>query len=121
MAIVRIFRSPAAALRELAATLPFELLADPRREAYRRYGVGASWRALFTRAAGSRIREAPATGLRSHWLDALRDGIGGSPADFLIGPDGRLVNVRYGDHFADSITPKAALEWIDAAYPPASG
>jgi len=31
------------------------------------------------------------------------------------------VNVRYGDHFADSITPKAALEWIDAAYPPASG
>ena len=117
--IVRIFHSPAVALQELSRALPYELLADPRRQTYRRYGIGASWRSLFTRAAGARIREARATGLRSHWLDALRDGIGGSPADFLIGPDGRLVRVHYGAHFADSLAPKAALEWIDAAYPPA--
>ena len=115
---MRIFRSPVAALRELvdgSVPLPFPLLADPERRVYRLFGVGASWLALLSSAARARAREARASGLRPRWRDALRDGIGGSPADFLVGPDGRLLRARYGGHFADSIGPRAALEWIDSA------
>jgi peroxiredoxin len=118
VAIARIFRSPIDALRDHASgphALPFDVLGDPQKRVYRLFGVGASWLSLFTLAAGQRIREARGSGLRSHWRDALRDGIGGSPADFLIGADGRLLRVHYGEHFADSITPATALEWIDAA------
>jgi len=95
------------------------VLADPKKQVYRLFGVGGSLLALFHRAALPRIRAARGSGLKSSWRDALRDGVGGSPADFLIGPDGRLLRARYGRHFADSITPATALEWIDAAYPAA--
>jgi hypothetical protein len=119
---VRIFRSPVEALRSYASgpgAVPFPVLGDPGREVYRRFGVGASLRSLLsllTRAARERARLARAAGLRPRFRDALRDGIGGNPADFLIGPDGRLLRVSYGEHLADSIGVARALEWIDAAH-----
>ena len=77
-------------------------------------GLGSLW-SLATGLALRRTHEARRAGLRPKWRDALRDGIGGNPADFLIGPDGTIVRARYGRHFADGLAPEAALEWIDAA------
>jgi peroxiredoxin len=121
---VRVFHSPVDALRGYASgpgAVPFPVLGDPGREVYRRYGVGGSLRSLFSLFRGGvreRFRLARASGLHSRFRDALRDGIGGNPADFLIGPDGRLLQVRYGEHLADSVPVAAALAWIDAAERP---
>jgi peroxiredoxin len=121
VALIRVFRSPVAALHALGAgdhRVPFDVLADPGRVAYRLYGVGGRFASLWSMVTGralGRIREARRAGLRGDWRDALRDGISGNPADFLIGPDGRIARARYGAHFADSLLPKEALEWIDAA------
>jgi hypothetical protein len=97
--------------------LPFDVVADPQRVAYKLYGVGGRLSSLWSMVSGSalpRIREARRAGLKPDLRDALRDGISGNPADFLIGPDGRIVRAHYGRHFADSLLPKTALEWIDA-------
>ncbi|MBM4014296.1 MAG: redoxin domain-containing protein [Planctomycetes bacterium] len=117
VALVRLFHSPPEALQELVRgerAVPFTIVADPERVAYRAFGVGGSLFALLRPGALARIREARTHGLTPRWRDALRDGIGGCPADFLIGADGRLRAVRYGRHFADSLAPAAALGWIDA-------
>ncbi|MSR47785.1 MAG: hypothetical protein EXS13_12110 [Planctomycetes bacterium] len=116
--LVRVFHSPATALVSFAHgphALPFTVLADPAKSAYRSWGVSSSWRALFSRAALGRIAEARSAGLSANWRDAWRDGIGGAPADFLIAANGNIAALHYGLHFADSITPAEALRWIDAA------
>lgn len=119
--MIRLFRSPIEALSDHATgahAVPFDVVADPARVAYRAYGVGSSLFslvALFSLAARERIHQAQQSGLKPRWRDALRDGIGGSPADFLIGGDGRVIHAHYGAHFADSITPNQALAWIDGA------
>jgi peroxiredoxin len=116
-----VFRSPIVALHELATgdhRVPFDVVADPGRVAYRLYGVGGRLASLWSMVSGralGRVREARRAGLKPDWRDALRDGISGNPADFLIGPDGRIVRARYGRHFADSLLPKEALEWLGTA------
>lgn len=117
--LVHLFHSPAAALADFGVgerKVPFPVVADPERVAYRLYGVGTGLSTLWSLLTGSplrRIQEARRTGLRPKWSDALRDGIGGNPADFLIGGDGRVARARYGRHFADSLQPAEALVWID--------
>jgi hypothetical protein len=116
--LVQVFKSPVAALAPLGAgsgRVPFDVVADPERLAYRLYGIPGSllslW-SLFTRRGLARALEARRAGLRPRRRDALRDGVGGSPADFLIGPDGGILRAHYGAHFVDSLPPDAALAWI---------
>ena len=119
--LVQVFKSPVAALAPLGrgdARLPFDVVADPERVVYRLYGIPGSLlslRSLFTRRGLARALEARRAGLRPRWIDALRDGVGGSPADFLIGPDGGILRAHYGAHFVDSVLPATALEWIREA------
>lgn len=117
--MVHVFRSPVAALAAFGVgphKVPFPVVADEKRVAYRLFrvptGISSLW-SLLTGHALRRILEARRAGLKPRWRDALRDGIGGNPADFLIGPDGTIVRARYGRHFADSLLPAEALEWID--------
>jgi hypothetical protein len=116
---VRVFHSPAEALRDFAfgeRPLPFPVLADPRRAVYRRFGVSGSLLvlvSLLSRTTRARVQAARGSGLRPRWRDVFRDGIGGYPADFLIDPEGRVARVRYGRHLADSIPVAGALAWID--------
>ena len=119
--LVRVFKSPVAALAPLGsgeARVPFDVVADPGRVAYRLYGISGSllslW-SLFARRGLARVVEARRAGLRPRRRDALRDGIGGSPADFLIGPDGGILRAHYGAHFTDAVLPAAALGWITEA------
>ncbi len=118
---MHVFKSPVAALAPLGsgeARVPFDVVADPERVAYRLYAIPGSllslW-SLLTRRGVARSLEARRAGLRPRLRDALRDGIGGSPADFLIGPDGGILRAHYGAHFADSVLPAAALGWITEA------
>ena len=95
---VAVFHSEAATMRPFQGDLPFDVVADPTRALYRRFGVEAGWRSILDpRAWGAMLR-----GMFGRW--SMRRGEGGHlglPADFLIAPDGAIVAARYGRHAAD--------------------
>jgi peroxiredoxin len=86
--------------------LPFAAIADPGRELYALFGVGASLQALLhPRALGAALRAAPDT-VRSKRAGrdpspAKGESPLGLPADFLIDPDGRVLAAKYGRHAND--------------------
>jgi len=82
---------------------PFHLVPDPKFRVYRSYGVETSWlRFLLTMALPSFYVD---------WIRSMRYGFWGGvdwqmgkmPADFLIGPDGRIVRAHYGRNFGDHL------------------
>jgi peroxiredoxin len=94
-----VFHSTVAVLLPYQDELPFDVVADPAKELYTEFGVEKTPRAVLD----------PRT-----WPAMLRGGIGrkptgpgkgqspfGLPADFLIGPDGRIRAVRYARHADD--------------------
>jgi hypothetical protein len=101
---VVVFHSSAAELRRYAPQVPFPLIGDPQRRLYRDFGVESSPRALLNPRAWGAV----ARGLLRAVLGGLRNaplrpsgGRLGLPADFLIGPDGRLLAIKYGEHAYD--------------------
>ncbi|MBX7434002.1 AhpC/TSA family protein [Mycobacterium sp. Y57] len=98
---VAVFHSAADALRKHQSDLPFGVVADPERVLYREFGVGSSPasiahpRAWLAAVRGTRQQRSPTAGMgrgEDHF---------GLPADFLIGPDGALLAVKYGKHADD--------------------
>jgi peroxiredoxin len=97
---VVVFHSTAEELRQYVGELPFAVVGDPTKALYDEFGVGTSPRSvLHPRALAS----------------ALRNGMGnvnmhptgghlGLPADFLIGPDGRVLACKRGTHANDQWT-----------------
>jgi peroxiredoxin len=86
--------------------LPFAAIADPGRELYTLFGVGSSLKAvLHPRALGAGLRATPDTvrGKRvgRNPSPAKGESALGLPADFLIGPDGRVLAAKYGRHAND--------------------
>ncbi|HEX9793337.1 MAG TPA: AhpC/TSA family protein [Planctomycetota bacterium] len=109
---VQVFHSPAAALKDFAAgehAVPFPVLADPQRSAYRAFGVAPSWFGLLKPAAWKHALQASREGLKPNWRDTVRDGMTGLPADFLIDAAGRIEWAHYGENFTDSLQPDAVL------------
>jgi peroxiredoxin len=98
---VVVFHSSADAMREFQADMPFKTIADPGKELYREFGVGASPKAVLNPRAWS----AAARGMKGR--ASLRGAAGlsenhlGLPADFLIGSEGRVLAVKYGSHADD--------------------
>ncbi|HYZ06494.1 MAG TPA: peroxiredoxin-like family protein [Rubrobacter sp.] len=103
---VVVFHSSAETMLEFQGELPFAAIADPEKKLYAEFGVEemsprvALMAALSPRswlAAGRALRRAP----------SLRGAAGkgeehlGLPADFLIGPGGRVLAARYGKYVDD--------------------
>jgi peroxiredoxin len=108
---VIVFHSTAAELAKHEAELPFPLIADPKRELYRRLAVERRLSSLLRlralRAAVAGLIAAFAK--RSTKRGALgpikpTGGRLGLPADFLIAPDGRITALKYGRHAYDQWT-----------------
>ncbi|MEU8125136.1 peroxiredoxin-like family protein [Spirillospora sp. NPDC049024] len=108
---VVVFHSSAKELREYVGGLPFPLVGDPAKRLYAEFGVESARRALldprvwWTIVRGSARdtwnvlrRRSPAPKLMPN------GGRLGLPADFLIGTDGRIVAVKYGEHAYDQWT-----------------
>jgi peroxiredoxin len=114
--VVHLFHSPPHALEGFARgpdAVPFPVLADPDRSVYRAWGVTGGITSLLHPGAWRRALEATRAGLRPRWRDALRDGIGICPSDFLVGADGTLEQAHYGAHFADSVPLGEVLSWLE--------
>ena len=100
---IAVFQSPSESIREYVLEgdePPFPILADPGLHLYGLYGVEVKVSGFLAPRNISRF------------LAAKRDGLGGMnmegpigriPADFLIGADGALVDVFYGDAISDHI------------------
>jgi peroxiredoxin len=105
---VVLFHSPPEELRPHVADLPFAVVADPDKRLYTRFGVESGRRALLDpRAWGTILRaigyDLPGILRGTRPGPAARPAGGrlGLPADFLVGPDGRLLAVHYGAHADD--------------------
>jgi peroxiredoxin len=96
---VVLFHSSRDEMLKYQAQLPFDCVADPAKQHYRRFGVETSrLSVLHPRVFWSGLRWILATG---RFYKKAENGILGLPADFLIDPQGRIVAAKYGLHADD--------------------
>jgi peroxiredoxin len=103
---VVVFHSSAEDMLPHQGELPFAAIADPDRELYTLFGVESSLHAvLHPRALGAALRAMPdaVRGKRAGRNPSPARGESplGLPADFLLGPDGRVLAAKYGRHAND--------------------
>lgn len=105
---VIVFHSTADALRPFAGELPFAVIADPLKRLYAGFQVESARRALLSPRAWIPILR----GVFRSIVELLRGrepmppwnpggGRFGLPADFLIAPDGTVLECKYGEHVYD--------------------
>ncbi len=112
--VISVFSSPAEDVRKFVAKhpRPFPTLADPDLVLYNHYGIESSrsgfYKALFLRIPT--IIKGMMTGGRA---DPKNPNPGLMPADFLIGFDGRVVKVWYGNDASDHIPMKQLEKFVE--------
>ena len=98
---VVVFHSSNAELLPYQGSFPFDVIGDPTKALYRKYGVESSISAFFSLQAwvaslrGMLLKDKPRLGFPPN------GGIAGLPADFLIAPDGTARALHYGAHAYD--------------------
>lgn len=93
------FHSSAEEMLKYQAQLPFDCIADPQMQHYKKWGVEQSWWAIaHLKVAISGMRGFLATG---KLYKKAENGIRGLPADFLLDAEGRILSVHYGSHADD--------------------
>ena len=113
---VVVFHSSDAELLPYQGNFPFDVVGDPTKALYRKYGVEASILALLSPKAfmaslkGNLRKDKPELNM----MKIPNGGILGLPADFLIAPDGIVRAVRYGTHAYDQWTVDEVLAQISA-------
>ncbi|MFJ7270787.1 peroxiredoxin-like family protein [Streptomyces sp. NPDC099050] len=124
-----LFHSPAEELRPHTADFPFAVIADPRRRLYREFGVESSPRSLLDPRAWGPVLWAVARsavevvrGRERPPAPRQPNGRLGLPADLLIGPDGKVLAAKYGEHVYDQWSVDELLRLAAAArYPVGTG
>ena len=85
---------------------------DPTKTVYRLFGVETSWLApLHPAVLWAGMRNVLAT---RRFYTRAENGILGLPADFLVGPDGRVVACHYGTLAYDNWDADALLALAEA-------
>ncbi|MDE1993839.1 MAG: AhpC/TSA family protein [Rhizobiaceae bacterium] len=103
---VVLFHSAAAELLPYQGRFPFDVVGDPKKALYKRFGVSSSMSALLSPKAfmaslrGNLRKDKPELNM----MKMPEGGILGLPADFLIGPDGVVKASHYGTHAYDQWT-----------------
>lgn len=92
---------------------PFPLIPDPEEHQYRRWGVQRSWAGM----AKTMTRVGPLfRAMRSgHLPGKVEVAAHGMPADFLIGPDGRVLTAHYGSDAYDHLDLDHVLTLVENA------
>lgn len=94
-----LFHSSRDEMLKYQAQLPFDCVADPTKQHYRRFGAETSiFAVLHPRVFWSGLRWILTTG---RFYKKAENGILGLPADFLIDSQGHVVAVKYGVHADD--------------------
>ena len=101
---VVVFHSSDHQLLPYQGNFPFQVIGDPTKALYRKFGVGSSLTSVLNPASwgasikGMFAKDKPNIGFPP------KGGPLGLPADFLITPDGRLIAAHYGKHADDQWT-----------------
>jgi peroxiredoxin len=114
--VVAFFHSSARRVRAAAGERPnpLHLGGDPTYTVYRAYGVETSWpRLLLSMALPSFYVD---------WVRSMRHGFWGGvdvqlakmPADFLIGPNGRIARAHYGGSIGDHLSVGDVDSFLDS-------
>ncbi|MCB9681335.1 MAG: AhpC/TSA family protein [Alphaproteobacteria bacterium] len=98
---VAVFHSTADELVQAQLTIPFAVIPDPDKHLYAELGVGTSVRALLDPRAWGAATRGLLTGASANPALGQGGGSFGLPGDFLIAPDGRIVDARIGAHADD--------------------
>lgn len=105
---VIVFHSTREELLKYTSGFPFDLVADPKKQLYKDYGVESSLWAIADPSAFISIIIGIANStleflLGKRPLPSFTPGGGrlGLPADFLMAPDGKIIDCYYGHHADD--------------------
>lgn len=96
---VVIFHSSNEALLPYQGQFPFDVIGDPKKSLYREAGVESSPWALLNPVAWPSILKGNLEKVKPK--GGPDGGPFGLPADFLISPDGKIVDAHYGSHAFD--------------------
>lgn len=94
--------------------LPFQIVADPGKHLYEQYGVSTSPMSVLAPAAMAGAVKGMLSGSGSPAGSNL-DNLFILPAEFLIGPSGKIVACKYSKHAADHWNPYDLLALANQA------
>jgi thioredoxin-dependent peroxiredoxin len=103
--LLAVFQSPAEKLQQYVGKQhpPFPLLPDHAQRLYDLYSVSNSWLG-FLKAWVTRLPQVIRSVFGQHYLPgSVEGGIHRIPADFLIDPQGRIVEAYYGRDIGDHL------------------
>lgn len=105
LAVVAFFHSPPHAIQAHAGRrrYPFLLVSDPDFRVYRKYGVESSWPRLLLSIVNPRFYVSVVRSLLHGFWGGMAWPMAKMPADFLVGPDDRLVAANYGRDIGDHL------------------
>lgn len=117
------FHAPADELRRYVLEVPFALVGDPDKVVYREFGVESGARALLDPRVWPTIVRSVFVSLGRVLRGggpmppsrSVHGGRTGLPADFLIGPDGVVLAVKYGVHAGDQWSADEVLDLVREA------
>jgi peroxiredoxin len=98
---VVIFHSSDEELLKYQSNFPFDVVGDPGKTLYRKYGVESSITSIFNPKAWPAMIAGLLSKDRPDISLAPNGGVLGLPADILICPDGKIEAVHYGAHADD--------------------
>jgi peroxiredoxin len=102
-----VFHSPAESLLSYQGSFPFDVVGDPEKALYRRFGVQSSVLAILNPKVWPTLFEANAA--KDKPKGGPEGGPFGLPADFLVSSDGSVVASHYGAHASDQWSVDALL------------
>lgn len=111
--LVAFFYSEPQALAEAFQDLApaFQIVGDPKREIFDRFGVERSLRKFLDLRAWVTAAVGWSKGARFDPVSNItREDTAGVPADFFVDPDGLIQHAHYGTHAADSLNVDQAIE-----------
>lgn len=113
--VVAFFHSSAPSLRAHAGGrhYPFVVAADPEFRVYRSYAVETSWPRLLLSMARPSFYVDWLRSLRHRFWGGIAWQMAKMPADFLIGPDGRIMFAHYGQDIGDHMPVGAIAAFLD--------
>ena len=112
--VLAVFQSPAERIAHYVGRQlpPFAIIPDPELKLYRSYGVESSWSGFFRAWTLGLPKVVQAVMDKGFLPGSVEGDLNRIPADFVIGPQGELVDVYYGRDIGDHMPLPRVLQGL---------
>lgn len=112
LVLLAVFESPGDSVLQYLSKhgASFPIIADPKRRLYEKYRVRASWLGLLR--GGLHLQTLARAFARGFLPGRIEGEAAMLPAEFLIGPDGRIEGAYYGQDVADHLPLALLDQWL---------